>query len=584
VILEGQDQNIAGETGDLLPIGGTYSIFNLPNGTNQRIELAPGYFNFTSTDPSVATVGDDGRILVGNVGTTTITARLDSLDAEGSIQVESLGIFPGPEVSAPLPTMGADSVISLFSNAYNDVVVDTWNPFWEFSTAEVSDRQIADGDDVKLYRNLNFVGIEFTSQTIDASEMTHFHLDIWTPGPVAGGQFAITLVDFGPDNGFGGGDDSSIEYTISEPILTAGNWIGIDVPLNGLASRANMAQLVLACSGNPGFTSVYIDNAYFYIGEDNGGGGGIVPNVAAPVPTQPAEDVISIYGDAYTNLEGTDYPNWGQTTQVSDFPVQGNNVLRFTNFNFQGIQLDGSIDVTGMTSLHLDYWAANSTELNVYLISPGPVETGYALTVPTSGWVSVDIPLTAFAPVDLTDVFQLKFDGNGEIYIDNIFFHKGSGGGGGGVATPPNVPAPVPTQAQADVISILSDAYTNLEGTDYPDWGQTTLVSDYPVQEDNTIKFSNFNYQGIQLASSLDVSGMTTLHLDYWTTNSTDLNIYLISTGPVETAYVLPVPTSGWGSVDIPLSSFSPVDLTDVIQLKFDGNGEIYIDNLYFFK
>jgi hypothetical protein len=77
-----------------------------------------------------------------------------------------------------------------------------------------------------------------------------------------------------------------------------------------------------------------------------------------------------------------------------------------------------------MSYLHLDIWSANSTSLNVYLISPGPVEKAHSLTVPTSGWLSVDIPLSTFSPVDLSNVMQFKFDGNGDIYIDNIFFHK----------------------------------------------------------------------------------------------------------------------------------------------------------------
>jgi hypothetical protein len=59
--------------------------------------------------------------------------------------------------------------------------------------------------------------------------------------------------------------------------------------------------------------------------------------------------------------------------------------------------------------------------------------------------------------------------------------------------------------------------------------------------------------------------------------------VYLISTGPTEQFYSLTVPTTGgWNSIDIPLSSFGPVNLNDVIQLKFDGNGDIYLDNILF--
>ncbi|HOY51352.1 MAG TPA: hypothetical protein PLX49_06275, partial [Prolixibacteraceae bacterium] len=91
-------------------------------------------------------------------------------------------------------------------------------------------------------------------------------------------------------------------------------------------------------------------------------------------------------------------------------------------------------------------------------------------------------------------------------------------------------------------------------------------------------------YQGVQLGSSQNVSAMAYLHLDYWSATSTSLKVFLISPGPVETAYTLQVPTTGWRSLDIPLSSFAPVNMSDVIQLKFEGNGDIFLDNIYFRK
>ncbi len=56
------------------------------------------------------------------------------------------------------------------------------------------------------------------------------------------------------------------------------------------------------------------------------------------------------------------------------------------------------------------------------MISPGN-EVEYVFTIVSETWVSVDIPLTDFAPpVDLTDVFQFKVEGNGDIWFDNLYF------------------------------------------------------------------------------------------------------------------------------------------------------------------
>lgn len=267
------------------------------------------------------------------------------------------------------------------------------------------------------YRKLNFVGIEFTSQPIDASAMTYFHLDIWTPDETNNKAFNVMLVDFGADGVYGGSDDSSAELSFTSPVLSTEKWISLNVPLSGftgLKSYSNLAQLVL--SGD--LPNVFVDNVYFYTA-------GTAPVTAAPVPTYKAADVISVFSDSYTSLAGTDLsPNWGQATLVTQVSIAGNNTLKLAGLNYQGIQLNGNQNVSAMTYLHLDFWSVSSTLLNIYLISPGPVEKPYQLTVPTSGWSSVDIPLSSFSPVDLKNVIQFKFEGTGNIFIDNLLFRK----------------------------------------------------------------------------------------------------------------------------------------------------------------
>jgi hypothetical protein len=304
-----------------------------------------------------------------------------------------------------------------------------------------------------------------------------------------------------------------------------------------------------------------------------------VPTTPAPTPTQPAANVISIYSDTYTGIGGVNYnPNWGQSTVFSEIQIQGNNTLRYSNLNYQGIDLGSNINVSSKTFVHIDVWSATSTNLRFFLISPGPVETPYVVNVPTTGWLSLNIPLASFSPVDLASVFQFKFDGNGEFFVDNIFFYDAP-------IPVPTTAAPTPIKPAADVISIYSDAYTNVAGTNFnPSWGQSTQVSEVQIQGNNTYKYTNLNYQGIELAGNTDVVGMEFLHIDVWSALSSALNIYLISPGPVETPVAISVPTTNWSSLDIPLSSFSPVALNSIFQMKFDGNGEFYMDNLYFWK
>ncbi len=148
------------------------------------------------------------------------------------------------------------------------------------------------------------------------------------------------------------------------------------------------------------------------------------PEQSAPTPTLPSANVISLFSDEYTNIDEIDYnPNWGQSTQVSVIQINDNNTLKYSGLNYQGTDFGSNHqNVSDMDVLHLDYWSADASEINVYLISPGPVETPYSLPVKKGQWQSIDIPLTDFAPVDLTDTFQLKVTGNGTLYLDNLYF------------------------------------------------------------------------------------------------------------------------------------------------------------------
>ena len=308
------------------------------------------------------------------------------------------------------------------------------------------------------------------------------------------------------------------------------------------------------------------------------------PTEAAPTPTRNESDVISVFSDAYTDLSGTDFnPNWGQSTIVTTEDIAGSATLKYANLNYQGTQFASAIDASSMEYLHVDMWTKDATTVNFYAISTGPQEKGYSLTITAETWVSYDIPLSYFDNVDLADIIQFKVDGTtgSTVYFDNLYFYRDT-------PTSPTTAAPVPpARDPSKVISVFSDAYTDLSGTDFnPNWGQSTVVTTEDIAGSATLKYANLNYQGTQFASAIDASEFGYLHIDMWTYNATVVNISLISTGPNETAYSLPITASQWVSYDIPLTKFSGVvDLADIIQFKFDGTAgsTIYLDNMYFY-
>lgn len=163
-----------------------------------------------------------------------------------------------PLTAAPDPTFPAQNVISLFSNPYTNVGVDTWQTPWSQGT--LTEVQI-NGNDTKLYNNLNFVGIETTgSNILDVSGMSHLYFNAWTANMTS---LKVKLVDFGTDLAYAGGDDSEHELTFAP---TLENWNTYDVPLvnfTSLNSNQHFAQLIFS-SVPVAEGVVYIDNVLFH--------------------------------------------------------------------------------------------------------------------------------------------------------------------------------------------------------------------------------------------------------------------------------------------------------------------------------
>ncbi len=241
--------------GGTVTVTGTRTTFTV-DGTDRTIDHSPGYFTFTSSNETVAVVSD-GVIQAVGIGTATIKGSLGTVEAAGGLTVN---VTAAPTEPAPTPTLPAGDVISLFSNRYTNVPVDTWSASWDM--ADVGDFRIS-GNDVKAYTNLTYAGVEFTTSPINASAMTHLHLDVWLP---QGAYVKIKLVDFGADGAYGGGDDREQELTFnasSTPPLAIGTWCPLDIPLTrftAIPERAHLAQFILSSDSK----TLYLDNLYFH--------------------------------------------------------------------------------------------------------------------------------------------------------------------------------------------------------------------------------------------------------------------------------------------------------------------------------
>lgn len=237
--------------GSTATIEGTNTVFSI-DGANVVVNHMPGYFDFFSSNPAIARV-ENGTIRVIGAGVDTITAKLDTLAVQGRVIVTS---FTAPASAAPVPTVPAADVISLYSDTYSNRPVTSFNPRWGGSTTQ-NETYLIGGNANIMYTALNFVGIDFATQKIDVTGMTHLHLDVYAP---VGTIFRVKLVAFAAT---GTSPLAQPELTFNAttvPAFASGGWSSLEIPMadfNFTVPVDNIGQLVLSTSDAP---LVLVDN------------------------------------------------------------------------------------------------------------------------------------------------------------------------------------------------------------------------------------------------------------------------------------------------------------------------------------
>ena len=250
------------------------------------------------------------------------------------------------------------------------------------------------------------------------------------PGPT---QLRLKLVDYGADGVYSGEetgepaglveglgeslkgivtvdaiDDVEDEVAIRPPTLFTGGWARVDVPLGdfeGLSTREHLAQILI--SGD--LTEVYLDNVYLYRSDDTtpaepsgrDAGGVDAPTTAAPSPTVPPEDVISLFSGAYDDVPVQSWSTDWDKAEVGDAEAGGDEVKHYTDLRFAAIDFgETPVDARGMTHVHLDIWTPEPTgegwsqSAYFWYFLIGSLVFFLAYTVFATPWVALGYELT----------------------------------------------------------------------------------------------------------------------------------------------------------------------------------------------
>lgn len=229
--------------------------YDLPSGTT----TVPQITSVTTTDSNATYVITQATALPGDA-TVVVTSQNTTVTKTYTVSFA----VAGPNSAAPTPpARNSWDVISLFSDAYSNITIDTWSAVWDDSNVE--DVTLF-GDNMKKIDFTNFLGVDFSTagNHQDMSEMTHFHMDFWTDetnvvGKVLNSKFSQW-----------GGTSAEVTSFILDvndgttPAVVGGQWVSIDVPFTQFSdapqTRDDIAQFLLTSN----LDIVYVDNIYVY--------------------------------------------------------------------------------------------------------------------------------------------------------------------------------------------------------------------------------------------------------------------------------------------------------------------------------
>ncbi|MCH8533572.1 MAG: T9SS type A sorting domain-containing protein [Flavobacteriaceae bacterium] len=419
-----------------------------------------------------------------NPNASLIITQADSLPGEASVLVTAEDgettktytlsfVIEGPTIPAPTPPeRDAENVLSIFSDAYSDIIIDDFD-FGLCANVPAVEEVTIDGNPTQRYLGPGCQGIDFQNNKLDASTFTNIHFDFYTDEVVDGAVFNIKLVDWA-------GNDTDVSSTGLEvlfnvgtdPALVENQWVSVDVIITELGgmvlgdlTRSDVAQIHITSN----LPNVWYDN--FYLSKDPGTcddgiqnqnetgidcGGPCEPcsgppTVAAPTPpARPASDVISIFSDAYDDvtLDDFDFGLCANDPATEEILIAENPTILYSGPGCQGIDFQNNrFDATDFSHLHFDFytdeedlvgkvfniklvdWAGNETDefstgLEVIF------NTGTDQQLVANEWVSVDVDINALGGMVLgnltrSDVAQIHITSNlDNVWYDNLYLHK----------------------------------------------------------------------------------------------------------------------------------------------------------------
>ena len=195
------------------------------------------------------------------------------------------------------------------------------------------------------------------------------------------------------------------------------------------------------------------------------------------------------------------------------------------------------LDITSDKTIQVDVYSTTAFSLMAKVENGGPVAAN-TQNHTGSGWETLTFSFTTGSDGTATangEYSKIAFFPNRNstdsgwnspvaslsINIDNIKGIKKTASNG---PNPPTTAAPTPPARNSwDVISLYSDAYTDVASNFDAGWCGTASVSEIQIAGNNTMAYKGNACQGIVLDSGVDVTAFTNLHVDVYIADGYDV-------------------------------------------------------------
>ena len=557
-----------------------------PNAANTQSHTGSGWetltFSFTTGSDGTATAnGDYSRVVffpnrkADDSGwadpKVDVTIYVDNITAVK----KEVTVNPDPEPSEAAPTppaRDAADVISIFSDAYDDVTIKTLPESWSQHGNFDANFDVAGNATWKIGPANEFLGMTISDSGLDVSGMDKIHIDYWTEDDV---QIGMKLVS-------GAGEDPLINF----PATVTGSWQSVDLDISDFQDMDFVADRLIQLLIDPASANLmYVDNVYFYKESDSGPSGELLTDGDFE-----AQSVGAVSGAWYG--AGEIRNDGGGNYYFADVQAAGNPYD--VNLSQKGLSL------TEGTYYKLTFTASSNVSRTAVIgigLSADPWTAQTETVDLTTDSQTFELTLQAnFTSTDARVIFDLGA-AVGHVVLDNVSLIETT------------APASGPTTTAPDVtFGTASDYSTILSGSNLA----TGLVtSAYGGATEATVQIDGKDVKKLDIAApgggmnfafagqDLEAAGHTHLLFYYYTEAAgagkvINVNIQGAGANIIHTI-TLPVSKNSnitWTKVDVELASLTNGSdpKTSINQVQFTGAGgtdpfgTVYIDNMYFYK